>query len=164
MNGNEKLLLEAISNMLDDKTKLGLSFHKIPERGKGESNEKSHNVQFRWEDIEDTMRLKLNADPKITMYEAISGAFFHTHSYKNIDDPDFVLCFKKQMSGAGNSVPLVEQEIALKHLDSIIREFYDNQAYRADKMEHEEFTNSGEQSVGFNNIKDKREVTQELNK
>lgn len=149
MNQNESLLLEALKNMLSDKTKLGLSIHN--------REETSHNTQFHWEDVEDKFRLKINT-PKILMYEPISSAFRHTHSYLNIDDPKFDLSFRKQMDGM--AVPHSEQELALKYLDELRKEYSMEEDGRIDKMQHVEFTNSEEESTGLPNRKDMRKATE----
>jgi len=147
MNKNESLLFEAVKNMLSDKAQLGLSIHS-PE-------ETSHNTQFQWEDIKDKFRIKIN-DPDISMFDSISSAFNHTHSYKNIDDPEFTISFRKQMDGM--TIPHSEQELALKYLDEVRKELKLERGGRPDKMEHSEFTNSEEQSSGLQNQKDMAEV------
>ena len=116
MKQQEKLLLEAIKNMLSDNVKLGLVFHPIHAKYEEPAD---HKTQFHIQHVEDMMRIKLN-NPKIRLYEAISGAFFHTHSYKNIDDPQFDLAFRKQMSGM--VVPIVEQDLAVQYLNEIREE------------------------------------------
>ena len=143
MNRNESVLLEAIKNMLSDKAKLGLSIHN--------TEETSHNAQFHYQDVEDRFKIKTNT-PDISMYDAINGAFFHTHSYMNIDSPQFDLAFKKQMDGM--AIPHSEQELALKYLNDIRKELKMPVDGRVDKLEHEEFSNSEEQSVGLQNQKD----------
>lgn len=142
MNKHESMLLEAISNMLSDKAQLGLSIHK--------PQETSHCAQFELENIKDKFRIKIN-NPEISMFDSISGAFYHTHSYKNIDDPQFDISFKKQMDGM--VVPHNEQDLALKYLDELRKEFKTKIGGRADKMEHEEFTNSEEGSFGLQDQK-----------
>ena len=149
MNESESLLLEAVKNMLSDKAQLGLSIHK-PE-------ETSHNTQFHWQDVEDKFRIKLNK-PEISMFDSISGAFFHTHSYKNIDDPQFVISFSKQMDGM--AVPQSEQKLALKYLEELKKELkMEIPSGRFDKMEHHEFTNSEEESTGLQDQKDMAKAT-----
>jgi hypothetical protein len=149
MNTNESLLLEAISNMLSDSAQLGLSIHK--------KEETSHNAQFHYQDVEDKYRIKIN-DPAITLYDAINGAFYHTHSYKNIDDPQFEICFKKQMDGM--SIPHPEQKLAIKYYKDLLKELKFEAEGRPDKLEHEEFTTSNEQSVG---MADQKEMSQAIN-
>ena len=147
MNTNEILLLEAISNMLSDSAKLGLSIHK--------QEETTHNAQFHYQDVEDKFRIKIN-DPSITMHDAISGAFYHTHSYKNIDDPQFKICFKKQMDGM--AVPHPEQKLAIKYFEDLLKELKFEVGGRQDKLQHNEFTTSDEQSVGMADQTDMSEI------
>lgn len=148
MDRNETLLLEAITNMLSDNAKLGLSIHNVEET--------SHNTQFHYQDVEDRFKIKLN-NPDISMFDSINGAFFHTHSYKNIDDPQFNISFKKQMDGM--VVPHSEQELALKYLEELKAELKMPTGGRVDKMEHDEFTNSEEHSTGLQDQKDMAKAT-----
>ena len=143
MNKNESLLFEAVKNMLDDKAQLGLSIHN--------TEETSHNSQFQWEDTKDRFRIKTN-NPDISMFDSVNSAFNHTHSYKNIDDPQFNISLKKQMDGM--VIPHTEQELALKYLDEIRKESKLECGGRPDKMGHNEFTNSREQSSGLQNQRD----------
>lgn len=143
MNKSESLLLEALKNMLSDKAQLGLAIHK--------PKETSHDAQFHWQDVEDRFRIKINK-PEISMFDSINGAFFHTHSYKNIDDPQFDISFQKQMDGM--VVPHSEQKLALKYLDELRKELKMPVGGRQDKLEHNEFTNSEEGTVGLQDQKD----------
>lgn len=149
MNKNESILLEAVKNMLSDRAQLGLAIHN--------QEETSHNTQFHWQDVEDKFKIKIN-DPKISMFDSISGAFYHTHSYKNIDDPQFDISFKKQMDGM--AIPHSEQDLAIKYLDELRKELkMEAEGGREDKMEHNEFTNSEEESTGLQNQKEMAKVT-----
>ena len=138
MNSAEILLLEAMKNMLDDKAKLGLAIHKVKET--------SHTAQFSHQNIENKFKIKLN-QPNIIMFESISAAFHHTHSYQNIDNPQFELSFRKQMDGM--SVPQNEQNLAIKYLDQLRNELKMPVGGRIDRLEHVEFTNSAEASEGL---------------
>lgn len=148
MDSSEALLLEAVKNMLGDKAKLGLSIHNVEET--------SHNTQFHYQDVEDKFRIKIN-QPTITMFDSISGAFFHTHSYLNIDDPKFDFSFRKQMDSM--AIPHNEQTQALKYLSELRKELKMPIGGRYDAMEHVEFTNSQEHSTGLANQNDLRKVT-----
>ena len=112
MNPKERMLFEAVQNMLKDKTSYGLDFHKG-------NVEDSHHAQFRHQDIEKTFKIKVN-QPNVNMYEYVCAAFHHTHSYRNIDDPKFDLAFQKQM---GKIVPKTDQAIAFKVLNDMRKEF-----------------------------------------
>lgn len=116
MNPKEKLLVEAIRNLLSDSNdSLGLVFHKGTE-------ETSHMAQFRHQDIENEFRVRAN-DPKMNLYEAVTAAFYHTHSYRNIDDPDFDQAFLKQM---GDIVPESDKALALEILNNIRKDMGTN--------------------------------------
>jgi hypothetical protein len=149
MDSAESLLLEAMKNMLSDKIDLGLGFH-------GDTEERSHMTQFHWQDVEDMMRVKLN-NPAIDHHESISGAFFHTHSYKNIDDPRFDLAFRKQMSGM--VVPNNEQELALKYVDEIRNEL--DMPVRKAVPPYAPHTSSAEQSTGTPDMDGMRDATEQ---
>jgi len=151
MNKKESMLLEAVSNMLNDTAELGLSIH--------DTEETSHFAQFHNEDIKNKFRLKIN-NPNITMFDAISAAFYHTHSYKNIDDPKFIISFKKQMDGL--SIPQNEQDMAIKYLEEL-RDEFDSHVPNGRKESttyHHEFTDSDEQTVGLQNQKDMSKVSE----
>lgn len=111
MDRNEQLLAEAVSNMLSDRAALGLDFHK-------NAKETSHFVQSRHQDIECEFRVRANV-PDMNLYEAVTAAFYHTHSYRNIDDPKFDEAFMKQM---GDIVPQSDKELALEILYTMRKE------------------------------------------
>lgn len=107
---NEKYLLEAVKNALDAKA-LGLL------SGKDKHKETSHFQQFKFEDIQNMMFLKVNESPYA---QAITAAFYKNHSYKYIDDPSFQEGFVKDMKAMG--VPATEQQKAVNALNNIIQE------------------------------------------
>jgi len=150
MNKNESMLLEAVKNMLSDTAALGLSIHGQHKESK---NELKHDRYF---DIENKFKIKINS-PDISMFDSISSAFHHTNSYKNPDDPQFDISFKKQMDGM--VVPDNEQELALKYLDDLRKELGMETGGRVDKLQHEEFTNSAQQSAGLADQKDMAKAT-----
>jgi hypothetical protein len=115
MTKSESMLLEAVRNMLDADEQLGLKFHKRPE-------ERSHKVQFKREDIYHTFRIKLN-NSKISQFDNISAAFKATHDHCSIDDPRFDIEFKGRMSKSGVPVPTKEQDLAMKYLEEVRKEF-----------------------------------------
>jgi hypothetical protein len=86
MNSNEKMLLEAIGNMLQQKAKLGLAAH--------DPKETSHNTEFEWEGLEDMLNIKTQ---DLTFHDAITSAFKMVHSYKFIDDPKFNIALEKEL-------------------------------------------------------------------
>lgn len=113
MNSNESILLEALKNMLNDKASLGLGQYK-----KSEEQEKWGGPvpPCNYEYIENMFRLKINK-PSTTHFEAISGAFFQTHSYKNLFHPTFDESFNHQM--VNMIVPENERQEALKVVSEI---------------------------------------------
>jgi hypothetical protein len=107
LNPNEKMLLEAISSMLQQDARLGVPIH----------NETSHTSQFRWEGIDDAFALKAAESP---FADSLTSAFFAVHSHKYIDNPTFKLSFEKEMSA--RAVPMEERLQALKYLDAMVNE------------------------------------------
>jgi hypothetical protein len=101
MNAEEKALLEAVGNMLQQNAKLGLSVH-------SDKEENSHNMQFEWEGIDDVFKLKTQ---NLSFQDAIVSAFFMVHSYKYIDDAKFLIAFEKELEA--RAVPQEEIDKAL---------------------------------------------------
>lgn len=83
---NEKNLVEALKNFLQQDAKLGLAIH--------DNEETSHNIQFQWEGINDAFRLAINESP---FHDSISSAFYAIHSFKYLDDPLFELDLKQEL-------------------------------------------------------------------
>ena len=78
-------------------------------------DESSHTSQFRWEGIDDNFKLKVAG----SAYEdAITSAFFQTHTYKYLDNPTFKLSFERELHA--RAVPTEELNSALQHVDSLI--------------------------------------------
>jgi len=147
MNHNENLLVEAIRNMFDDSAKLGLAYHDEPE-------ERAHQAQFHQEAVENMFRIKAN-NPKISQYEAITGAFFQTHSYRNIDDPAFTLAFRKQMTGMHVSPDQID--LALKYVDEIRKELKMPEQHSGRRIDT--FSDSAEEATSSANVQDLRQAT-----
>jgi len=104
----EKLLVEAFRNALDDKA---LGF--LPKDK--QTKETSHYLQFKYEDINDMMFLKVNT---LTFADAIMTAFQNAHSYKYIDEPSFEQSFLKNMKAMG--IPSAEQGKATEAVKKVI--------------------------------------------
>lgn len=105
LSDKEKMLLEAFRNALDDKA---LGF--LPKDK--QTKETSHYLNFKYEDINDMMYIKINTSP---FADAVMAAFKNTHSYKYVTDPTFVMAFTKNMKAMG--IPGTDQE---KGVDSVI--------------------------------------------
>lgn len=110
LSGPEKLLLEAFKNALGDDA---LGF--LPKDK--QTKETSHSRQFKYEDINDMMFLKVNTS---SFSDAIMAAFYQVHSYKEITDPTFELSFMKNLKAMG--IPKTEQEKALTGVRSVVKE------------------------------------------
>ena len=118
MKDDEKLLLEAIKNMLHDKVKLGLQIHNDDKR---DEKLNPHDLQHA---IEDEFRVRINI-PEITMFDAVCAAFHHTHSYMNFGY-EFIEAFRKQLQSL--KVPQKEIEIILNHVETMVND-YKNKKY-----------------------------------
>jgi len=114
LKDNEKLILEAITGLLQQDAKLGLAFHNGPT---GLNKTTDHHSQFRWEGIDDLFTLKVAGSP---FKDAITSSFFAVHSHKYIDHPTFKLSFDKEMKARG--LPSTVREDSLKYVDRIIEE------------------------------------------
>jgi len=108
LNKDEKMLAEAIKNMLDD-TALGVDAHKDA------GEERAHTFTFLHEEIEQAFRLEAI---DLEHHDDVCSAFSKIHSHKYLDDPSFALSFKKELSA--RAVPLEEQEAALKVMGKVI--------------------------------------------
>jgi hypothetical protein len=109
------MLLEAIGNMLKDKASLGL--HQYAKSEEQKDFEKLPPSQYEY--VENVFRLKINT-PKIKSYESVSGAFYHTHSYKDLFHPTFNESFNHQM--VNMIVPDDERKFALDVVNQLRKE------------------------------------------
>lgn len=109
LNKNEKALLEAVGNLLQQDAKLGLAMHK--------DKEISHLSQFRWEGIDDLFTLKASGNP---YKDSLTSAFYAVHSHKYIDHPTFKLSLEKELTARG--MPSNVREAAMKYVDAIIED------------------------------------------
>lgn len=157
MNNNEILLLEAISNMFSDKTNLGLSEYTQSDEYKNWDGPRPH---YYPDYVENIFRLKIN-NPKFSHYESISGAFYHTHSYKNIFDDTFPRSFDKQMENM--IVPCEERKAALNVVNDIRNDIcnrYKEIAQGKDVTNKNiQDTQGPDVDMGIVNMNDMREVT-----
>ena len=109
LSKNERAILEAVGNLLQQDAKLGLAIHK--------DKEVSHLSQFRWEGIDDLFTLKASNSP---FKDSLTSAFYAVHSHKYIDHPTFKLSLEKELTARG--VPTVAREAAMKYVDAIIED------------------------------------------
>jgi len=109
LNKKEKFFVEAIKSALDDDA---LGLHKFDS-----DKEVSHMQQFKYEDIRDMMRLKVNG---LSFATEIMAAFEKNHSYKYTTDPSFCEGFAKDMKARG--IPAKQQKTALRAVDSIVKD------------------------------------------
>ena len=86
-----------------------------------DTDETSHNSQFRWEGIDDAFKLKVAGNP---FEDAITSAFFQTHTYKYLDHPTFNLSFERELRQ--RAVPTQEIESAMSKLSELITDLDKN--------------------------------------
>lgn len=108
MTGLERMLCEAVGNMLREKSSLG-----IVDAGE----EIAHSMQFQWEGIEEMFALK-TMDSKF--HNEVTAAFHQIHSYKFIDHPRFALALEDHLKSRG--VPAEEIQKAVKVIEEIKKE------------------------------------------
>lgn len=113
LNDNEKLLVEAIKSMLNDKSELGLAIHPDDEMSKLDWR----GYQYLHEQIQHMFEMKA---AELTHSNSVMQAFNKVHSYKYLDDKTFVPAFEKEMTAT--AVPAHERRKALDYMDQIIEE------------------------------------------
>lgn len=113
MNNNEKIIVEVITSMLQQDSKLGLAFHDKKKSMPDESN----SFQTMHEQINEMFNLK---SIDLTHHEGIMAAFHRTHNYKYISDPTFQRSFEKSMKAQG--IPTSEMRKSLEIVNKIIKE------------------------------------------
>lgn len=108
LNQIEKMLLEAVTGMLDDVAGTYVSKDKTTE----------HTFTHLHEEIEQAYRL---ATVSLEHHDSVCSAFSKIHSHKYIDDPSFGLSFKKELMA--RAIPLTEQEDALQAIGKVIDKY-----------------------------------------
>ena len=108
MNSHERAILEAISNFLDGKARLGIV-------GELEVPDQSHTAQQQIEGLYETFALDFVESP---FYESITGAFRKIHSYKYINHPTFKPSIEGELRSMG--VPTEEIQKALDKIDTLV--------------------------------------------
>lgn len=124
LSKNERAILEAVGNLLQQDAKLGLSIHKD---SVGYEKTTDHYSQFRWEGIDDLFTLKASGSP---YKDSLTSAFYAVHSHKYIDHPTFKLSLEKELTARG--VPTVARENALKYVDAIIEDLSEKEPSEQD--------------------------------
>ena len=119
MNANERLLTEAIKTYLQQKPYLG-----VPEPSDDFNLRSENNAQHLHEHITDAFAVKAS---DLVHFEGVCRAFNKIHSYKYVTDPNFKVAFLQEMTTTG--VPGVEQQKALKFVDSVIKEAGDGEGW-----------------------------------
>lgn len=114
-------LLEALKNSLRATITEGTTLADMLKDVGQESHEGEQSSQFRWEGIDDAFKLKVAGSPH---EDAITSAFFQTHSYKYLDNPTFKLSFERELRQ--RAVPTNEITSALGYVDKLVKELDNN--------------------------------------
>lgn len=125
LKDNEKLLVEAIDNMLQQDAKLGLSIHNKDQELLG-STERGY--EYLHGQIDEMFALKAS---ELTHAEGVCQSFKKAHSYKYLDDPSFKTAMMKEM--VAQAIPAEERKKALDFIPKIIKELKTEQKEWAEK-------------------------------
>lgn len=125
LNKNEKNLLEAVGNMLQQDIALGLSAHDNDDQ---EYLSTQRGYEYLHNQIEEMFALKA---AELTHTDGVCQAFHKVHSYKYLDDPSFKTAMQKEMVAQG--IPKDERETAIGWVDDIVQEVSQEQDEWAEK-------------------------------
>jgi len=126
LNKKEKVLLEAVQNMLQQDVMLGLSIHKNKEDVEYLSAERGY--EYLHNQIDEMFALKA---AELVHVEGVCQAFHKVHSYKYLDDPSFKTAMEKEMVAQG--IPSEDRVKAVAWIPQIIKELREEQSEWAEK-------------------------------
>jgi hypothetical protein len=106
----EKQLIETMKTILENDA--------VKHVSKSIMEDVSHNVQFRWEDINDSFSLEVRESE---FFNSLTAAFYKVHSYKFIDDEKFDYALLPELKSQG--VPQSEIDRAISAVEKIRKEF-----------------------------------------
>jgi len=122
MNDSEEKAILALRNLLkEDLISEETTLQDMLKHVKSDSEETSHLSQFRWEGIDDAFQLKVSDSPH---KDAITSAFFQTHTYKYVDNPTFELSFERELRQ--RAVPQKEVKLAVDSMHELVNELKKN--------------------------------------
>lgn len=125
MNENEKMLVEAVSNYLNDKTRLGLEHD---DDATDDNNLKKRGQAYLHGHIDQLFALKA---AELKHHTGACAAFAKVHGYKDLDDQTFAEAMNKEMVAQG--IPAAERHEAIDLIDEIIKEVSDGQEHWAER-------------------------------
>jgi hypothetical protein len=128
LSDNDKLVLEAIANMLHDEGSIGLPLNDVDDL-----NADERGSQYLHSSIDDLFTLKAN---RLMHAESVISAFHKVHSHKYVTDFSFVTAMDKEMRARG--VPTEERTQAMLFIPDIMEQL---------NREQKEWC---EQDAGFN--------------
>lgn len=126
LNKKEKLIAEAVDNMLQQEVKLGLSFHDNDDDQEYLSAERGY--EYLHNQIDEMFALKA---AEMVHTDGICQAFRKVHSYKYLDDPSFETAMQKEMVAQG--IPKEERSKVVSWIPKIIEELKEEQSEWAEK-------------------------------
>lgn len=122
LNSDEQLVLEAITNFLQQDAKLGLANHDEEEHAIERGYEYLHNH------IDELFNLKA---AESTFFNELTAAFNKVHSYKYLDDPTFLTAYEKEMVARG--IPADERHKASTFITDIMNDLRNGESDWAEK-------------------------------
>jgi hypothetical protein len=125
LNADEQLLVEAISSMLSQDAKLGLSMHSTVQ---SDIDTTERGYEYLHNQIDEMFALRA---AELLHAESVNQAFRKVHSYKYLDDPSFKIAMEKEM--VAQAVPAEERKKATGFIPTIIDEIKEEQAEWCEK-------------------------------
>ncbi len=127
LNKNEKLLVEAITSMLQQDAKLGLALHDQDPAGQA-AGKAERGFEYLHNQIDEMFMLKA---AELTHAESVCQAFHKVHNYKYLDDHSFPEVMNREM--LSTAVPAAERSQALGFIPKIIDELRGEQRAWAER-------------------------------
>ena len=113
LTDTDKLLVEAISTMLQHDAKLGLR----DELNRQDLNATERGFEYLHGNIDEMFALKA---AESNFFESLCQAFNKVHCYKYLDDPTFTIAMEKELTAQG--IPATERAKAANNIKQIIEE------------------------------------------
>lgn len=123
LNIHERMLAEAISSMLQQDAKLGLSIH---DESDFDSAERGY--EYLHGQIDEMFALKA---AELTHAEGVNQAFKKVHNYKYLDDPSFKTAMEKEM--VAQAIPGKDREQAVKFVEEVLKDIKEEQKVWSEK-------------------------------
>ena len=139
MTESERLLVECVRDMFDQKARLGLPPE--PPKDGSYNDPRLRGLPYLHGQIDDMFA---NKAAELTHYTGVCTAFGKIHNYKYLDDPLFLEALDREMVGQG--IPAAERQKALKFVPAILSELKEEAGVAATGLTD---VDSPERSYGF---------------